>query len=136
MSEANAALDVLLELQERLPRGPKREGAFAIWLVARVAWETGMLASEADRTDRRRIALLDKRLAPLAIPRPLARGLATAVNHLQEGTVAAARIALSQVVAPARETIGPEAGEAVARLARALHEARADQLSSRSRSVP
>lgn len=124
MSEASQALDTLLELQERLPRGPKREGAFALWLVARVAWEVGSLGEEVDRSDRRRIALLDKRLAPLAVPRPLARGLATAIGHLHDGTAAAARIALSQLVAPAREAIGPEAGEAVALLARDLHGSR------------
>jgi hypothetical protein len=118
---ATQALDALLELQERLPRGPKREGAFALWLVARVAWEVGAEGEDADRSDRRRIALLDKRLAPLAVPRPLARGLATAIGHLQEGTPTAARIALSQLVAPAREAIGIDAGEALALLARDLH---------------
>lgn len=121
MSEASQALDILLELQERLPRGPKREGAFALWLVARVAWEVGVEGVDADRADRRRIALLDRRLAPLAVPRPLARGLATAIGHLQEGSQSAARIALSQLVAPARETIGIDAGEALAVLARDLH---------------
>ena len=124
MSEAARALDALLELQERLQRGPKREGAFALWLVARVAWEVGAEGEDADRADRRRIALLEKRLAPLAVPRPLARGLATALGHLHDGTAAAARIALSQLVAPAREAIGPEAGEAIALLARDLHGAR------------
>jgi hypothetical protein len=124
MSDAGRALDTLLELQERLQRGPKREGAFALWLVARVAWEVGMEGDEADRADRRRIALLEKRLAPLAVPRPLARGLATALGHLLDGTSTAARIALSQLVAPAREAIGPEAGEAIALLARDLHGAK------------
>ena len=124
MTDPAQALDALLDLQERLPRGPKREGAFALWLVARVAWEVGSEGDAIDRADRRRIALLDKRLAPLAVPRPLARGLATALGHLHDGTPTAARIALSQMVAPAREAIGPEAGEAIAVLARDLHEAR------------
>lgn len=124
MSESNQPLDALLALQEQLPRGPKREGAFALWLVARVAWDVGSAGEDADRAERRRIALLDKRLAPLAVPRPLARGLATALGHLHDGTPAAARIALSQLVAPAREAIGPEAGEAIALLARELHAAR------------
>ncbi len=129
MSEATRALDVLLELQEGLQRGPKREGAFALWLVARVAWEVGVEGEESDRADRRRIALLEKRLAPLAVPRPLARGLATALSHLHDATPAAARIALSQLVAPAREAIGPEAGEAIALLARDLHAARSSRVS-------
>ena len=124
MSAANPALDALLELQERLQRGPKREGAFALWLVARVAWDVGNGGEEAARAERRRVALLERRLAPLAVPRPLARGLATALDHLRDCTPAAARIALSQLVAPAREAIGPEAGEALALLARDLHAAR------------
>ncbi len=128
MSSTNPALDTLLELQERLQRGPKREGVFALWLVARVAWDVGSASEDADRADRRRIALLDKRLAPLAVPRPLARGLATALTHLHDGTPAAARIALSQLVAPAREAIGPEAGEAIALLVRDLHAARSGGL--------
>lgn len=130
MSEVGRALDALLELQERLQRGPRREGAFALWLVARVAWDVGIESQEGDRADRKRIALLDRRLAPLAVPRPLARGLATALTHLHDGTPAAARIALSQLVAPAREAIGPEAGEAIALIARELHAARTDGLRS------
>lgn len=129
MSEAARALDTLLELQERLQRGPRREGAFALWLVGRVAWEVGAEEGDADRSDRRRIALLEKRLAPLAVPRPLARGLATALGHLHDGTGASARIALSQLVAPAREAIGQEAGEAIALLARDLHGARGGRVS-------
>jgi hypothetical protein len=101
---------------------------FALWLVARVAWEVGRTGQDADRADRRRISLLDKRLAPLAVPRPLARGLATALAHLHDGTATAARIALSQLVAPAREAIGPEAGEALALLVRDLHASRSDGL--------
>jgi hypothetical protein len=68
------------------------------------------------------VTLLEKRIAPLAVPRPLARGLATALAHLGDATPAGARIALSQLVAPAREALGPEAGEAIAVLARHLHD--------------
>lgn len=121
MSEAAGAFDILLELQERLPRGPRREGAFALWMVARLAWDQATGDAVADRGDRKRLTLLEKRLAPLAIPRPLARGLATAIAHLGEGTPQAARIALSQLVAPARESVGNEAGEALALLVRELH---------------
>ncbi len=124
MSVESEALDVLLALMERFERGPKREGAFALWLVARVAVDVGRAEGEIDRGGRKRLSLLDRRLAPLAVPRPLARGLATALSHLQEGTPTAARIALSQLVAPAREALAAAAGEALAVLARALHERR------------
>lgn len=121
MTAAAQSFDTLLELQERLQRGPKREGAFALWLVARQAWDQGTADGEVDRGDRKRLTLLAKRIAPLAVPRPLSRGLATALDHLSDGTPTAARIALSQMVAPARESIGNEAGEAIAVLVRELH---------------
>lgn len=127
MTDTREAFDRLLALQEELERGPKREGVFAVWLVARVAHDLGIATAELDRGGRRRLALLDRRLAPLAVPRPLARGISAALAHLQDGTPAAARIALSQLVAPARETLGADAAEAVARLARDIHEAQASE---------
>lgn len=117
-----APLLALADLQRRLERGPKREGAFAIWLTTRTALDLGTLDGPVDRTERRRIALLRQRLAPLAVPRPLARGLTGVLSHLEEATPAAARIALAQLVAPARDALGPEAGEAVAQAARLLHD--------------
>jgi hypothetical protein len=116
------ALDSLLAQQELLPRGPRREGTFAVWLLARVALDIGSGPTSTDRAERRRLALLERRLAPLAVPRPLARGLTTAMTHLTEGTPRAARVALSQLVAPTRDALGTEAGEAVAILARELHD--------------
>lgn len=124
MSGAREALASLLALQEGFERGPKREGTFALWLVARVAFQIGSgSGAEIDRAEKRRVALLDRRVAPLAVPRPLARGLATALAHLRDATPAGARIALSQLVAPARDALGAAAGEAVAQLARELHDA-------------
>jgi len=122
MSEAAGAFDLLLAQQQAAERGPRREGAFALWLLARVAHDLGSGSDELDRAGRRRLVLLERRLAPLALPRPLARGLTTALAHLQEGTPAAGRIALSQLVAPARESLGSDASEAVARLVRDVHD--------------
>lgn len=115
MNEWSPPLMALLELQQRLERGPKREGAFALWLIVRVALDLGLVyAAVHDKGDRRRVALLGARLAPLTVPRPLARGLAAALGHLEEATPAAARVALAQLVAPARDALGAEAAEAVA----------------------
>lgn len=121
MSDVAAALGTLLRTQDALPRGPKREGVFALWLFARVALDVGESADGMDRSDRRRCTLLAKRLAPLAVPRPLGRGLASALSMLEAGTPQSARVALSQLVAPARESIDHDVGEAVALLARHLH---------------
>lgn len=124
MTTTSPALDGLLELQSRYERGPKREGAFALWLLGRVARDVGLADAAPDRAERRRITLLERRLAPLALSRPLGRGVAAALGHLREATPAAARIALTQLVAPARESLGAEAGELVAMLVRELHETR------------
>ncbi|MEI2720415.1 MAG: hypothetical protein V9E87_09745 [Gemmatimonadales bacterium] len=114
MSDWTPSLLALLELQQRLERGPKREGAFALWLTARVALDLGLSGAPADKGARRRVVLLAQRLAPLTVPRPLARGLAAALGHLEDATPAAARVALAQLVAPARDALGTEAAEAVA----------------------
>lgn len=122
MSDWSAPLLTLLELQRRLERGPKREGAFALWLTARVALDIGLGPSEPDKARRRRLALLRRRLTPLAIARPLARGLTTALAHLDDATPMAARIALSQLVAPAKDALGAEAADALSNAARMIHE--------------
>ena len=111
----------LLSLQREFERGPKREGAFALWLTVRAAVELGLNPAPPDKADRRRVTLLGRRLAPLAVPRSLSRGLVAALSHLEEGTPAGARIALAQLVAPARDALGPDAAEAVAQAARLIH---------------
>jgi len=125
MSEWSPPLMALLELQQRLERGPKREGAFALWLIVRVALDLGLVdAPVHDKGDRRRVALLGARLAPLTVPRPLARALTAALGHLEDATPAAARVALAQLVAPARDALGAEAAEAVAQALLSLQTSR------------
>ncbi len=115
----------LLALQRQLERGPKREGAFALWLVVRVALDIGANTGPPDKNDRRRVALLAQRLAPLAVPRPLSRGLATTMDHLADATAAGARSALAQLIAPARDALGSDAADAVAQAARLIQPLRA-----------
>jgi hypothetical protein len=115
----------LLTLQRQFERGPKREGAFALWLTVRMAIDLGTKDHLPDKNDRRRVGLLGRRLGTLAVPRSLARGLAAALGHLDDATPGGARIALAQLVAPARDALGPEAAEAVASAARLIHEHRA-----------
>jgi hypothetical protein len=125
MSDWDPPLVTLLELQRRLERGPKREGAFALWMLVRIALDQGLSPDRPDKADRRRITLLASRLAPLAVPRPLARGLTTALGHLEDGTTSGARIALAQLVAPTKDALGSEAADAVALAARMVHDRRA-----------
>jgi hypothetical protein len=114
----------LLSLQRQFERGPKREGAFALWLVVRVALDLSHRGEPVDKADRRRVALLGTRLAPLSVPRPLSRGITAALGHLQDASAAGARVALAQLVAPARDALGLDAGEAVAQASRLAHERR------------
>ncbi len=108
----------LITLLAAAARGPERDGLFALWLVLRAA--EGLLAPVpvSQRNHRRRLQALETRLATLALPAPLSRALAAARAHLEPATPAAAALVLSQLVAPAREVLGPAAGEAVAVAAR------------------
>ena len=99
-------------------RGPKRGGIFALWLTLRVAQDLLLDPPPRERAHRRRVQALERRLSSLTMPPPLRRALATAVSQLREARADTAAQVLSQLVAPARETGGPEAGEAVALAAR------------------
>ena len=109
----------LLELLPALNRGPRREGVFALWLIVRVALDLLLDPPLAERAVRRRIAALELRLSSLTLPAPLRRALNAALPQLATaaGTPAEVPQILSQLVAPAREAAGPEAGEAVNRAA-------------------
>ena len=106
----------LIGLVAEAVRGPRREGLFALWLMVRSA--EGLLPPRPLSGKNHRQAL-DTRLASLALPAPLQRALAAARHHLEPATPAAAALVLSQLVAPAREVLGPEAGDAVTVAARA-----------------
>ncbi|HXF95637.1 MAG TPA: hypothetical protein VNI61_06000 [Gemmatimonadales bacterium] len=109
----------LIALVAEAPRGPKRDGLYALWLTLRAA--EGLLPPHpvSLKNHRRRLQALETRLATLALPAPLKRALTAARHHLELGTPQAAALVLHQLVAPAREVLGDPAGEAVAGAARA-----------------
>jgi hypothetical protein len=109
----------LIGLIAEAARGPERDGLFALWLMLRAAQGLLPPAPVSGRNHRRRLQALASRLATLALPAPLERALTAARAHLEPATPAAAALVLSQLVAPAREVLGPEAGEALAVAARA-----------------
>src|SRR6059036_3685175 len=113
------AEEKLVTLIAESARGPQREGLFALWLVVRVAEALLPPAPVSVKNHRRRLQALETRLASLALPAPLKRALTAARHHLEAATPGAAALVLSQLVAPAREVLGPEAGDAVAVAARA-----------------
>jgi len=99
-------------------RGPRRDGLYALWLVLRAAESLLPPNAVGLKNHRRRLQALQTRLGSLALPAPLKRALATALAQVEPGTSAAAAVALTQLVAPTREVLGPEAAEAVAAAAR------------------
>jgi hypothetical protein len=118
MSVWDPAAAALLQLLPQTGRGPRREGIFALWLTVRVAQDL-VRDPPAERAHRRRLQALEHRLSSLTLPPPLRRALAAAISQLRDARAETAAQVLSQLVAPARESGGPEAGEAMAHAARA-----------------
>jgi hypothetical protein len=118
IAATTAAEERLIGLAAVAVRGPRRDGLFALWLVVRAAEALLPPQPVSGRNHRRRLQALQARLASLALPAPLRRALVAARDHLEPGTAAAAALVLSQLVAPARDVLGPEAGDAVGVAAR------------------
>ena len=108
-----AAEERLVALAAAAVRGPKRDGLFALWLVVRAAEALLPPHPVSARNHHRRLQALGARLASLALPAPLKRAMIAARDHLEPGTADAAAVVLSQLVAPARDVLGPEAADAV-----------------------
>jgi hypothetical protein len=113
----------LLTLLPQTARGPRRDGIFALWMTVRVAQDLFAEPPPPERAHRRRVVALTHRLSSLMLPGPLKRALAAAMTDLEGGDPLAAAQALSQLVAPAREGAGAEAGDALAQAARAARTA-------------
>ena len=123
MTEWDPSATSLLGLLISTARGPRREGIFALWLTVRVAQDLLRDAPPSERAHRRRLRALEHRLSSLTIPPPLRRALVAAISQLEETQPDTAAQVLSQLVAPARDTGGAEAGEALAQAARAARTA-------------
>jgi hypothetical protein len=130
------AATTLLTLLTQTGRGPKRGGLFALWLTLRVAQDLLDDPPPQERSHRRRVQALERRLSSLTMPTPLRRALAAAVTQLREVRPESVPQILSQLVAPARETEGNEAGDAVALAARQARQVITGQAGMRGASVP
>ena len=117
MTGWDPAATALLGLLPQTARGPRREGIFALWLTMRVAQDLLRDPPPADRAHRRRLQALEQRLSSLTVPPPLRRALTSAISQLKEARPETAAQVLSQLVAPAREAGGAEAGDALAQAA-------------------
>ncbi len=108
---------VLLGLLQHTARGPKRGGLFAMWLVLRVAMTLCGPTVPSERSRKRHLAALKRRLSSLSMSQGARRALQAALTQLQDGTPEAAATALRQLVAPAEDLGGLEVGKALARAA-------------------
>jgi len=114
IGEWDPSSSALVTLLAQTARGPGREGVFALWLTVRIAQDLLLEPPLPDRAHRRRVAALEQRLTSLTMPPPLRRALHTAIAQLRDADAASMPVILSQLVAPARDTLGAEAAEAVA----------------------
>lgn len=121
MSRVEDGSRALLRVLAGTARGPKRDGAFAVWLTARVA-EGLATGAASERAHRRRVQGLERRLTSLTLPPPLRRALGAAVAQLRDGRVEGADMVLTQLVAPVRDTLGAEAGDVLRRVAASVRE--------------
>lgn len=121
MTTAEGA-DPLLELLAASTRGPRREGLFAVWLTTRVALDQGLEPPLPERAQRRRIEALERRLARLSLSPPLRRALAGTLALLRDPGTRSAAMALQQLTAPVRETLGVEAAEVIGKIVRAARQ--------------
>lgn len=101
------------------PRGPDRDGVFALWLVVRVTLTPAGPGGPAARTAER-LRALQHRLKSLNVAPPLRRSLAAAIADLAPARGVAPAIILSHLVAPAADTLGRPVADLVAAAARAV----------------
>jgi hypothetical protein len=106
------------------PRGPGRDGTFALWLVVRAALGAAApIATPARQAERLRA--LNRRLRSLNPPAPLRRALTAATADLAASKGGAPAVVLSHLVAPTAECLDRKLAEAVAAAARAVKGVRA-----------
>jgi hypothetical protein len=110
---------VIVKLMGEAQRGPRREGLFALWLTLRLAEDLLLLPPQPERSVKRRVVALEKRLSSMSLPGTLRRALVAALASLGEPSRGQAAAVLHQLVAPAREALGAEAAETLTRAARA-----------------
>lgn len=100
------------------PRGPDRDGAFALWLVVRAA--LGAAGPEkAPARQGERLKAVAARLKSLHPAAPLRRSLSAAIEGLQADGHGRSAIVLSHLVAPTAECLSRRLADAVQVAARA-----------------
>ena len=108
----------LLDAMRSSARGPRQNGLFALWLFVRQCADTLPPATLSDRARLGRLAALEQRLTSLSLPSPLRRALPAAIRELQSERPDRVAVALQQLNAPARESVGGATAEVLGQAAR------------------
>ena len=119
MTAFSPAARALVSLMGDTPRGPRREGLFALWLTLRLVEDLLLEPPQPERTIRRRVTLVERRLSSLTLPPPLRRGLVTVLQELAQAGRKDAPALLTLLAAPTRDGLGAEAADTISRAARA-----------------
>ena len=110
----------LLHAVAAAERGPRRDGAFAVWLVVRVVGDLAGETEWPERAHRRRLQALERRLTSLSLSPALRRALGTTLSQLRDFKPESAAAALGPLVGPVRESVGADAAEAIRRVVAGL----------------
>ena len=110
----------LLKALSTVERGPRRDGTFAVWLTIRVATDLVHEPAWGERAHRKRLQSLEGRFTSLSLPPALRRAFTATLSQLRPLSAEATGMALTQLVAPVRESLGAEAADAVRRVAVSL----------------
>jgi hypothetical protein len=128
MSLLSTSGAALVKLMGEMPRGPRREGVFALWLTVRVAEDLLLVPPQPDRAVKRRVVALERRLSSLTLSAPLRRALVAALAALGNPGREQVGQVLQLLVAPARETLGGDASEILGRAARSAGQRAREEL--------
>ncbi len=118
MSVLSSSGLALVKLMRDMPRGPRREGVFALWLTLRVVEDGFLQPAPPERAMRRRVVALEQRFSSLTLPSPLRRALTAALADLRDLRRDHSALVLQQLVAPTRDVLGSDAADAVGKAAR------------------
>ena len=121
---------LLIDDLQATARGPKRNSVFALWLFVRAC--DGMLPPDglSEKSKRRSLDGLKRRLSSLSLPPPLRRAMAGSLRELEAGTAEAAAFVLRQLVAPARDVLGSRTADSVLAAARCADEKAVEAIAS------
>ena len=100
-------------------RGPRQNGLFVLWLLLRVCGDLFPPNALTERSHRRRLLSLEKRVSSLTLPATFRRAIRECTGMLREASPASAVAALRAVSVPV-ETLGTAARGAVLRALRKI----------------